>query len=352
MMRTTKFIFMFLLVIMVSGCLEPNRDGIPGGDGPDRLLMMTWNCQNLFDGVHDGTEYPEFDPALGKWTDEMYRTRLLLAADIIRSAGGEGPDILFLQEVENRCVVEDLNEVLGRDGFRWIFVTEEKDRAIQLAVLSRWPLEGIRLWQPGFFNEESLRPVVELQVVLGNERMILFNNHWKSKREGVPETEPARCLSAAVLTARISGGTLCCAAGDFNTELNDRGTAGADEGGGNQAFCSWPDQGAPAGRILLTADRSRFGLGDFPDNLMYETWGESTGEGSYYFNGEWSRPDHFLLSAPFFDGAGWEFESMTVCGNPVLVAGSGAPLRWITETGEGYSDHLPLLLCLVRLSGE
>jgi hypothetical protein len=65
--------------------------------------------------------------------------------------------------------------------------------------------------------------------------------------------------------------------------------------------------------------------------------------GSYWFRGNWDRPDRALLSGGLINGRGYSFQSM-VCARGMNTTAEGYPLRWISDFRSGYSDHLPLLL--------
>ena len=58
----------------------------------------------------------------------------------------------------------------------------------------------------------------------------------------------------------------------------------------------------------------------------------------------WKTIDHILLSPGMFNGKGFEYESFRVFKDDFLLNTWGYPLSWRTETGYGYSDHLPILL--------
>ena len=62
---------------------------------------MSYNVENLFDDVDDGTEYPEYDPGRGSWSSEAFPLRVDTIAEVVRKSVPGGPDILLLQEVEN-----------------------------------------------------------------------------------------------------------------------------------------------------------------------------------------------------------------------------------------------------------
>ena len=87
-------------VLVLGSCAMPDAAGT--------WTVASWNVQNLFDGIDNGTEYSEFDPEDGEWTDELYRIRLEKTAEILLSLCSGGPDLIILQEVENQNVLEDL----------------------------------------------------------------------------------------------------------------------------------------------------------------------------------------------------------------------------------------------------
>jgi len=68
--------------------------------------------------------------------------------------------------------------------------------------------------------------------------------------------------------------------------------------------------------------------------------------GSFYYKNNWETIDHFLLSAQFFDGRGWDFESARILNIPPFTNAKGTPTAYNPRTGSGLSDHLPLMLLL------
>jgi hypothetical protein len=68
--------------------------------------------------------------------------------------------------------------------------------------------------------------------------------------------------------------------------------------------------------------------------------------GTYHFNGEWERIDNFFLTGDLWDGKNWEWAGCSVIRAPWMLTSRGTPRSWNSETGEGFSDHLPLLLRL------
>src|SRR5262249_20777003 len=79
------------------------------------------------------------------WSDAVLERKLeRLASVILQVNDGRGPDILALQEVENRDVLERLRTGhLAAAGYRTSILIEGDDpRGIAVAFLSRFPLHG------------------------------------------------------------------------------------------------------------------------------------------------------------------------------------------------------------------
>ncbi len=72
------------------------------------ITVMSYNVENLFDDVDDGTEFRDYDPEKGKWDAEAFALRVDTIAEVVRKAVPGGPDILLLQEVENENALRAL----------------------------------------------------------------------------------------------------------------------------------------------------------------------------------------------------------------------------------------------------
>ena len=84
------------------GAVEPSRE----------LVLCNWNLENLFDTEDDPANKGDdgFTPrGWMRWTNNRYRLKLQHLSDIIAQMR---PDILCVEEVENRRVLEDLVKTL------------------------------------------------------------------------------------------------------------------------------------------------------------------------------------------------------------------------------------------------
>lgn len=269
------------------------------------LTVMSWNTQNLFDDVANGLEPPEFDPERGVWNRTLFLQRLEQAARVVREAASTSPDVVALQEVENENVVETLNRrFLTGQGYCSIAPGGQALR-VRCAFLTRLAVRRVHLVHLPDFRGEPQRPILELEVETDGQTVVIWNNHWKSRRSGEEVTEEARRLAAELLTERArwlrerAGTSVLLAVGDFNSPLE-----------GEEALVGW---------VRLDAEG-----------------------GTYFFEGKWSRLDHGLVFPPLPAEA-----ELTILDRPFLKKADGTPRRYSATDRQGYSDHFPILVRLV-----
>lgn len=323
---------------------------LEGDAGSGELSLITWNVQNLFDDSADGSEYPDYRPSSG-WSRDDYRGRLTAAAELLRLAPKGGADIVLLQEIEHQGVLEDLCRFYLEDlSYDYRAASGQDGSAVQLGVLSRYPI--LSAASRAVYREHAppLRPVLELSFALPGEQVLtVFLCHWKSKAGGARESEPYRMAAAQLIRRRIA---------ELNQGDPDRPVLVA--GDLNE---SWKEQELTAGsyptalRFSDTSDPvgledpglwicSRKGdAGSWGEGMpLYSSWpGAGDGCGSYRYQGVWEQIDHLLFSRHFFDGVGVELEKFQCMDQGPWTDGQGYPLAYRRSDGSGYSDHLPLL---------
>ncbi|MCK5154638.1 MAG: endonuclease/exonuclease/phosphatase family protein [Spirochaetales bacterium] len=319
---------------------------------------MSYNVQNIFDDSDNGTEYPEFDPGGGQWGTSLYNTRLFNLSEVIRRSISGGPDIIALQEIENSRVVEDLVEnYLKGMGYNYLIVTDTEDSAIQIGFISRLELASIRVHQILLDGHTTGRPILEITIATDAGTLNIFNNHWKSKLGGAEETEPSRIASAALLSRRINDlylldpGAEVVVLGDLNENWDEYRRNNGDYTTALIPFEDNPSRNI-TGSILITGSRdaiNRVSTMGSESILLYTPWCTYTEMyGSYVYNDSWETIDHVLLNSTMFNGTGFEYKSFSVVTDDYLLNRWGKPLSWKTETGYGYSDHLPILLVIEK----
>jgi endonuclease/exonuclease/phosphatase family metal-dependent hydrolase len=282
----------------VAGCGELFR-------GDDGISVVSYNLQNLFDGVSDGTEYPAFDPDRGSYSSEDYRRRLATFGDLLSETFPSAPSMLVFQEVENRGVATDLLEAVGWTHlYQHVLFDPAPVGSNGVAVASRLPVVDLRSHR-SVYRGRAGRTILEAR--LGTGEIVLFANHWKSRRPSPEATEPQRRLAAAAVEYRLSvaEADLFLVVGDLNTD----------------------SPGLPA---------------------LAQPWEGAIFPGSYFYQGAWERIDHILYGKGIRNGSegdqepAYRLDSFEVVAAPGFLTPEGHPRRWLPRHG-GVSDHLPLV---------
>jgi endonuclease/exonuclease/phosphatase family metal-dependent hydrolase len=325
---------------------------LPRPDLPARLTVATYNVQNLFDLVDDpATDEGEFTPS-GLWSAEVFAVRVDALARVIEVIDA---DVLVLQEVESEAALTALADRLrarGGPDYPHLAVSPTRDpRGIRLAVMSRVPFDRA-IGRP--INEaiscasgEALdgsrpeaRPIYEISLWgVGDEAALtLLVNHWKSKASpSVPCTvEEHHRRGAAQLRGLVS---------EWLAARSDRAVVVLGDLNAQESESALVD--------VLGSEVRRDAL-RFPEDL-YNLWGElGVGAGgsdnatnsSYYYDGQWRRLDHIMVTRPMVEGRGWwgveSFEQV----RPAFVMSNGRPFSWSLERREGFSDHFALKVSL------
>ncbi|MBN2874610.1 MAG: endonuclease/exonuclease/phosphatase family protein, partial [Spirochaetales bacterium] len=259
--------------------------------------------------------------------------------------GGGGPDIIVVQEAENKRTLRDLSEAAG--GYQWVIASPDEESALRCGVLSRYPPVSTKAHRvrPSDGAPSSVpRHVLEVELDVDGRRLLIIAVHLKSKLGGAEETEPERAATAAFVSAIIADKVVddpnlaVIVAGDFNENPDEyervdhaytTAMMPAEEGAGPW-LCVTGSRDAPAGPVLFCP------------------WEESTGY-SYLYQGTPERIDNILVSqALVHDGAcPFRLEAFSAEPPEFAVTSTGAPIRWDQNTSTGYSDHLPIQALLV-----
>ncbi|MFD2642941.1 endonuclease/exonuclease/phosphatase family protein [Pseudomonas japonica] len=349
-----------LLALGLAGCASTPVSP----QGEQRVSLMTWNVENLFDTVHDaGKEdfaylpldlkqaHPEWLATCARinvqawrdecenndWSDARLTEKLTrLAAVIQQIDAGRGPDILLLEEVENRTVVELLNARLDTSGYQTRVLLEGWDeRGIDTAVLSRLPQWGEPiLHRVPYRNEHSdtsdktgkTRGILEVRLLLPDgQKAAVFAVHLPSG--GGPGYLRRQAVEhLAELKRQLPADVLPIVGGDFNINAGEESQH------------------------------------HYIANGLASTWSVShligcdTCKGSYYYHRErqWSFFDILLFPREMTGNGfnGWKVDSASIRTpkeSPYQVNQWGSPARF--EGGQypqGVSDHWPMYAEIYR----
>ncbi len=350
------------------------------GMAAQSFTIAVYNVENLHDA--DGVAvYDDFQPAL--WSHRHVVTKVRNIASILqRFRGGEGPDIVLLQEIEiDQTPAADAAGVVERVAGQadvtlaglatatelpaawsdapaeaWLLkaleeagitgyhlylggdepspADAEERRAIKCVTLSRFPATDVRR-----HAIESARNILETVFEIDGHALHVFNNHWKSGA-GSAEMEQIRLQNATVLRARLDEilaadpSADIVIGGDLNTHYNQKPR--------------YPDMPRTAINDVLGAQGSEPAL-QAGEAEFYNLWFElpPPARGSDVYRGEWGTLMNLIVSRGLYDWAGIQYQdnSFRVARLPGVNSDAAlAPRRWDGggPAGAGYSDHLPI----------
>ena len=312
---------------------------LPFTGGAQRYAVVQYNCENLFDTVHDaGRQDQEFLPS-GKrhWHSSRYWRKLSLLSQAIIACGESRdstaawqlPALVALSEVENDSVVRDLcrRSALRQAHYEWLMTDGEDPRGVDVAML----------YSPFLF-----RPV----------------RHY-SLRVETPDSTPVRDI--LYVEGEIQGG-------DTLHVMVLHAPSRRGRGGANLR------RQLVAERVIQTVDSIQtlhpdpliLVMGDFNDetdgdmmqllsqHLVHVCEGAKGTHGAkatYRYRGHWGSLDHILVSAPLAP----RVKDKYIEDHPFLLEddekyGGKQPKR--TYVGpryhQGASDHLPLVVVLKK----
>ncbi len=245
----------FLVALILSACVSAPKTSEMAQVRPDVISVMTLNAENLFDiedepDKNDEAFLPKSmksDPVIinrcyyqqdsdyrtteclkKDWSAKILDRKMRRLADVVAQINnGHGPDILILQEVENRRVLEIWRDkYLRHMNYQTISHIEGPDtRGIDTAVMSRLPEIG----QPKLhlldyskapdLKPEDIRPtrgILETHLRMPNGSTVaVFSLHFPSQGA---ETIHRRVAVETLMdvTAQVPVGTSVIIGGDFN----------------------------------------------------------------------------------------------------------------------------------------
>ncbi len=348
-----------------------------GGD----IVVATWNVEALFDTQKEpGKLDDEYLPhGFYAWTEAKLETKLANIGRIVRAIDeGRGPDILALNEVETRGVVERLrDEALADLGYTTLVHFDTEDlHGLDNALLSRFPL----LSEPvlhgtsrfGLDREHKPRGILEVTLDVHGVALTVFVNHWPA---GKGAFESQRLHVARTLCALVER----CVARDPDAEvivLGDFNVSPGDAALGAKGLCASVDADAvrarQAGLYHTLADTAKHEGSEVRDAAHLEALVRAGASGvralATHFtrpypytgtDGEWNSFDQVFISPGLLDARGltWVAGSTRVVREEFMLDEHGAP-RTFFERGvrpseqeldrAGFSDHLPVVTRLRR----
>jgi endonuclease/exonuclease/phosphatase family metal-dependent hydrolase len=339
-----------LFALVLSGVLftgaahaQTDKQFVPG-------LVGFWNIENLYDTLDSpNTDDREFLPDAPKqWNTQRYQRKVEKMGEVIAALGRDldprGVVLLGLAEVENRNVVEDLcrSAALKDRGYQVVHEDSPDRRGVDVALIhdpTRYAVyahKSYRLYMP----DTAFRTRDQLLVsgVMDGDTLHVIVAHWPSRRGGEKRSMPNR-MAAGVLGRHIVDSLLAI---NRNARILYMGDLNDD-----------PVNKSITIGLRATGDQALVQGGTF-FNPMYAPF--KKGIGSLAWRDSWNLFDQIIVSPALLNGDGgrYRYYGARVFNEPYLRQDegnfTGYPKRtFVGDTyQDGYSDHFPVYLVLVR----
>lgn len=306
------------------------------------LKIASYNVENLFDMIYNGTEYEEYTPHQHNWTTVNMNKKMVNIADVICDINA---DIIGLQEVENENTLKLLQKTLRSVGcfYKYATITHKKESAIQVALLSKIPIQNSN--EIIVNRSRAYRNILEVKMMIDGNPLFIYVNHWNSKRSA----ESRRILCAQALKKRLvnlSSDSEYLLLGDFNSDYNEyqkmekkhNDTEGKT--GINNLLQTTINGEMVEKRNMKTKGFKHYNL--WLELPSFQRW-------SHNYFGSKQGLDAILLPSTLFDGKALDYveDSFRVVKPSYLFHKKGYINRWEYKykrhVGKGYSDHLPIV---------
>ena len=310
-----------------------------------------YNLENLFDTLNTNSTYDlEYSPQGDKrWDTKKYTAKLDNMARVISLLGRDitplGPAVIGVAEVENRGVLEDLvnRDALRASNLQIVHHDSPDRRGVDVALLYNPLLFTVTSQQAHKLvvpNEPNFltRDLLVVGGLMDGEQFYIFVNHWPSRNRGERASRYLR-VAAAELNRQVQD-SIRIANPDAKIvimgDLND-------------------DPSNVSIRIALDAKAKQ---SEVPKNGLFNPFAaiHAKGVGSLAYQGQWNLFDNIIISDNLLgnDRNTFKFWKAEIFSRDFMLTQEGRykgyPLR--THSGNvflnGFSDHLPVLIYLVK----
>ncbi|MFN8846146.1 MAG: endonuclease/exonuclease/phosphatase family protein [Bdellovibrionales bacterium] len=330
----------------------------------NRVTVVTWNVQNLFDSEHDAGKWdfnflPKAHPLKESgcketsqpqylkgcletdWTREKVLIKYQQIRKMIQSLPKK-PDILVLQEIENQRVLRELAQILGYSG--WAISHWDDERGVDTGFLfnQRQGLNFIGTKPVAIpLGNNLTRPILQAHFKISSEDAHFYINHWPSTSN--PEAQ--RTLAANQIRRQIDIENRNLRKPIFSIVLGDFNVISTEH---PRPFLSILDPSWTHRLIDL--------------DFVSRSSGFSNPPGTYYFSRDkvWNMLDRVMVSSHFFADQGLKipinrFKIIDTLGaiqsSPAGDQPQKVPHRYnhssLDPNKAGYSDHYPVYFEIV-----
>ena len=314
-----------------------------------------YNLENLFDTCHDEgkNDYQFLANGSYRWNSLKYKHKLHNLARVLSDMGTDvlpniGCAVIGVSEIENSRALDDLvaEEPLRARNIKYVHIEGPDKRGVDCAMLynpALFKVTGQKLlpYIPAKDMPENYvtRGFLTVDGELGGEPVTVIVCHWPSRFAGSPYRERAAELVKDIKDSIIAERpqTKVFVMGDMNDD--------------------------PTNKSMKDILSARPEIKDVKDGDMYNPWYNllvKQGMGTLTYQGSWNLSDQIVMTPNVLDMNGkkdystlkfWKnqifrsdylFQTEGKCkGNPKRTHAGGV---WL----DGYSDHLPVVVYLVK----
>jgi predicted extracellular nuclease len=298
-----------------------------------------YNAENYFDPFVDSTSnYNEYTPDSERyWSEKRYHTKRDHIYKVIAALGGwNWPSVVGFAEIENRFILEDLirNTPLKNANYSILHYESSDHRGIDVGMI--YNKKEVRILYSraiGLYNDKAeklaTRDILYAKILIKNDTLHLFFNHWPSRYGGMLQSEPLRILAASTLKHVTD--SVCTAEGDPNILI----------------MGDFNDDPEDESIRILTSSSNLIQLIDLqriPDGYPVK--------GTLKYQSDWNAFDQVIVSGSLFygkkslsvkNGKAYIFSQMFLLEQDEKYLGM-KPKRTYNgfKYNGGFSDHLPV----------
>lgn len=348
--KISKLLALCIVLLMTSYTIAQDSKTASSKVKVQLSCVAFYNLENLFDTINNskilGEEFTPRGPI--KWDTHKYYSKLKNMSYAISQIGLEysptGAAIIGVSEIENRTVLEDLIKQpdLVKRGYEIVHYDSPDLRGVDVGLLynpAQFVVTNSKSYRlhttdTAFFTRDQLM----VSGYLLGEKVHVIVNHWPSRSGGEMRSQPKRNAAAALTRSiadslfRVDPKARIIIMGDLNDDpFNDS--------------CA----------KILGAKKN---MKDLKEGELYNTLWKTLdkGIGSLAYNDQWNLFDQIIISNELANGDRSKLKlwKAQVFNRSFLIQQEGrykgSPLR--TQAGgvwlNGYSDHLPTLIYLIK----
>lgn len=309
-----------------------------------------YNLENLFDTIHDKgkNDYEYLPDGVNKWGTMKYSNKLRNMATVLNEMSTDmlpmGLAAVGVSEIENSRVLDDLvnHDILAHRGWKVIHIEGPDQRGVDCGLLYNpklfKPLSAALIPYTTSDNNTTYktRGFLTVSGELADEKVHFIVNHWPSRAAKSPARERAGTLVKAIKDSLMNAEpeSKVIIMGDLNDD---------------------PDNKSIKNNLGAKRKSSEIKL---PTDLYNPWWDilRSKGLGTLKYRGKWNLFDQIIVSGNLVgkERSTLKYYKPEIFSRSYLMQQEGkykgSPKRthasgvWLN----GYSDHLPVIIYLIK----